>query len=104
MYRCYAEATQKLLESHAEVVRKFYSFYSQVFRFCRFHLYRLCESHAEVVQKFPLSSMRSSIHVTVLMFVVVIVVYFIFSRLLYLSYSANLGLLYIPHPGMGPLV
>ena len=35
---------------------------------------------------------------------VVVVVYFILSRLLYLAFSANLGLLYMPHPGMGPLV
>ena len=34
----------------------------------------------------------------------VVVVYFILSRLLYLAFSANLGLLYMPHPGMGPLV
>ena len=35
-----------------------------------------------------------------------VVVYFIFflSRLLYLAFSANLGLLCTPHPGMGPLV
>ena len=39
-----------------------------------------------------------------LMVVVVVVVYFILSRLLYLALSANLGLLYMPHPGMGPLV
>ena len=26
------------------------------------------------------------------------------SRLLYLAFSANLGLLCMPHPGMGPLV
>ena len=32
------------------------------------------------------------------------VVYFILSRLLYLAFSANLGLLCMPHPGMGPLV
>ena len=37
-------------------------------------------------------------------FVVVVVVYLILSRLLYLAYSANLGLLCMPHPGMGPLV
>ena len=37
--------------------------------------------------------------------VVVFVVYFVLSRLLYLAYSANLGLLCMPsHPGMGPLV
>ena len=36
--------------------------------------------------------------------VVVVVVYFILSRLLYLAYSANLGPLCMPHPGMGPLV
>ena len=36
--------------------------------------------------------------------VVVIIVYFILSRLLYLAYSANLALLCMPHPGMGPLV
>ena len=35
---------------------------------------------------------------------VVVVVYFISSRLLYLAFSANLGLLCMPHPGMGPLV
>ena len=36
--------------------------------------------------------------------VVVVVVYFILSRLLYLAFSANLGLLCMPHPGIGPLV
>ena len=36
--------------------------------------------------------------------VVVVVLYFILSRLLYLAFSANLGLLCMPHPGMGPLV
>ena len=30
--------------------------------------------------------------------------YFILSRLLYLAYSAKLGLLCMPHPGMGPLI
>ena len=35
---------------------------------------------------------------------VVVVVYFILSRLLYLALSVNLGLLCMPHPGMGPLV
>ena len=35
---------------------------------------------------------------------IVVVVYFILSRLLYLVYSANLGLLCMLHPGMGPLV
>ena len=34
----------------------------------------------------------------------VVVVYFILSRLLYLAFSANLGLLCMPHPGMAPLV
>ena len=34
----------------------------------------------------------------------IVVVYFILSRLLYLAYSTNLGLLCMPHPGMGPLV
>ena len=29
---------------------------------------------------------------------------FILSRLSYLAFSANLGLLCMPHPGMGPLV
>ena len=33
-----------------------------------------------------------------------VVVYYILSRLLYLAYSANLGLLCMPHPGMGHLV
>ena len=36
--------------------------------------------------------------------IAVAVVYFVLSRLLYLAYSANLGLLCMPHPGMGPLV
>ena len=35
--------------------------------------------------------------------IVVVVVYFILSRLLYLAFSANLGLLCMPHPSMGPL-
>ena len=34
---------------------------------------------------------------------VVVVVYFLLSMLLYLASSANLGLLCMPHPGMGPL-
>ena len=34
----------------------------------------------------------------------VVVAYFILSRLLYLAYSVNLGLLCMPHPGMGTLV
>ena len=33
---------------------------------------------------------------------VVVVVYFILSRPLYSVYSANLGLLCMPHPGMEP--
>ena len=33
-----------------------------------------------------------------------VVVYFILSRLLFLAFTANLGLLCMPHPGMGPLV
>ena len=32
------------------------------------------------------------------------IVHFILSRLLYLEFSANLGLLCMTHPGMGPLV
>ena len=36
--------------------------------------------------------------------VIVVVVYSILSRLLYLAFSANLGLLSMPHSGMGPLV
>ena len=36
--------------------------------------------------------------------VVVDDVYVTLRRLLYLAYSANLGLLCMPHPGMGPLV
>ena len=39
-----------------------------------------------------------------LIVVAVVVVYFILSRLLYLAFSANLGLLFMPHPFMGPLV
>ena len=34
---------------------------------------------------------------------VVVVVDLVLSRLLYLAVSANLGLLCMPHPGMGPL-
>ena len=37
-------------------------------------------------------------------FVIIVVVYFILSRRLYLAFSANLGLLCMPHPGIGPLV
>ena len=33
-----------------------------------------------------------------------IVGYFILSRLLYLTFSANLGLICMLHPGVGPLV
>ena len=36
--------------------------------------------------------------------VVVVVISFILSRLLYLAFSANLGLLCMPHSGMGPIV
>ena len=36
--------------------------------------------------------------------VVAVVVGFIVSMMLYLAHSANLGLLCMPHPGMGPLV
>ena len=36
--------------------------------------------------------------------VVVVAWYFILNRLLYLAFSANLGLLCMPHSGMGPLV
>ena len=36
--------------------------------------------------------------------VVVVVAYFISSRLLYLAFSANLGLLCMLHPGMEALV
>ena len=34
--------------------------------------------------------------------VVVFVAYFVLSRLLYLAFSATLGLLCMPHPGTGP--
>ena len=37
-------------------------------------------------------------------FCVAVVVYFILSRLLHLAFSATLGLLCMPHLGMGPLV
>ena len=36
--------------------------------------------------------------------VVVVVACFSFSRLLYLAFSANLGLLCMSHSGMGPIV
>ena len=36
--------------------------------------------------------------------VVVVVVVVVLSRLLYLAFSTNLGLLCMPHPGMRPLV
>ena len=42
--------------------------------------------------------------VVVVVVVVVVVAYFILNGLLYLAFSANLGLLCMPHPGMGPLV
>ena len=45
--------------------------------------------------------MKSTCNLTFV--VVVVVVYFILSRLLYLALSANLGLLCMLHPGMGPL-
>ena len=35
---------------------------------------------------------------------VIVVAYFILGRRLYSAYSANLGLLCMPHPGMGPQV
>ena len=35
---------------------------------------------------------------------VVVVVVYVLSRLLFLAFSANLGLLCMPHPGMGPVV
>ena len=35
---------------------------------------------------------------------VAVAVCFILSRLLFLAFTANLGLLCMPHPGMGPLV
>ena len=35
--------------------------------------------------------------------IVIVVVYFILIRLLYLVFSANLGLVCTPHPSMGPL-
>ena len=50
------------------------------------------------------SSVRSLGKFWIFDFAVVVVVYFILSRLLYLAYSANLGLLGMPHSGMGPLV
>ena len=40
----------------------------------------------------------------VVVVVVVVVVYIILRRLLYIAYAANLGLLCMPHPSMGPLV
>ena len=43
--------------------------------------------------------------ITVVIVVLVVVVgYFILSRLLNLAFSASLGLLCMPHPGAGPLV
>ena len=48
-------------------------------------------------------SIKASNSSCILSFFFVVVVYFILSRLLYLAFSANLGLLYT-HPGMGPLV
>ena len=46
----------------------------------------------------------TTLHIILHFVVVVVVVYFILSRLLYVAFSANLGLLCMPHPGMGPLV
>ena len=45
-----------------------------------------------------------AVNFVVVVVVVVDDVYFILSRLLYLAHSANLGLLCITHPGMGPSV
>ena len=42
-------------------------------------------------------------HIVVVV-IVVVVVYFILSMLLCLAFSANLGLLWMLHPGMGPVV
>ena len=59
-------------------------------------------NHAEMF-----NSWRSTKHYIVYVIyasIVVVVVYFILSRLLYLANSANLGVLCMPHPGMGPLV
>ena len=47
----------------------------------------------------------TTLHIILHFFVVVVVVvYLILSRLLYVAFSANLGLLCMPHPDMGPLV
>ena len=40
----------------------------------------------------------------IILWFVVVAVYFILSRLLYLAFSASLDLLCMPYPGMGPLV
>ena len=37
-------------------------------------------------------------------FIVVVIVYYVLSRQLHLAFSANLGLLCMPHPDMEPLV
>ena len=55
-------------------------------------------------KKRHLSDILRRKHAAYVNLLVVVVVYFILSRLLYLAFSANLGLLCMPHPGMGPLV
>jgi len=52
------------------------------------------------------SSLRVSLEQWFSTFAVVVdvAVYFILSRLLFLAFSANLDVLYMPHPGMEPLI
>ena len=54
---------------------------------------------AWVCRQLRLSSLVCTVQLFFCLFV-----YFILSRLLNLAFSANLGLLCMPHPGMGPLV
>ena len=59
---------------------------------------------SHLVSLYHISEREAEEEFVVRIYVVVAVVYFILSRLLYLTYSANLGLLCMPHPSMGPLV
>ena len=53
---------------------------------------------------YPISYYLSTSSICVYFVVVVVVAYIILSRLLYLAFPTNLGLLCMPHPGMGSLV
>ena len=55
-------------------------------------------SHNSGAPQKTFAPLSLQVHVYLALFV-----YFILSRVLYLAFSGNLGPLYMPHPGMGPL-